>query len=139
MSKRRRCWLLLLAVVSLTFTGLYESVTHVGCGWLRGEAFFEGRPTSWWRRELECWEVHGWGDPRVGIYSRKSIGFVELWERITGMSDHRFFEELKGPSLLRGGNEATPVLRELLHDPSFRVRRFAQIALQIEPEIPRNG
>ena len=138
MWNRRRTWLLLLAVIGLTFAGLYEYVSHVGRGWLRGEAFFEKRPTSFWRQELERWEVHGWGDPRAGIYSRKSTRFVELWERITGKSEHRFFEELNGPSLLRGGDEATPVLRELLADPSSRVRRFAQIALQIEPEAPGN-
>lgn len=27
--------------------------TRVTWGWLRGEAFYEGRPTSYWRGELE--------------------------------------------------------------------------------------
>src|SRR5260221_8805499 len=57
MWKRRRTWLLLLAVVGLTLAGLYESVTHVGRGWLRGEAFFQARPTSYWRIGIDEWVV----------------------------------------------------------------------------------
>src|SRR5262245_10995848 len=30
--------------------------TRVIWGWLRGEAFYEGRPTSWWRSEIGQWK-----------------------------------------------------------------------------------
>src|SRR5438309_2067627 len=54
--KRRLCWLLLLLTLGgAVVAGLYESATHVGRGWLNGEAFFEGRPTSYWRGRLDEW------------------------------------------------------------------------------------
>jgi hypothetical protein len=33
-------------LIGLTLAGLYEYATRVGRGWLCGEAFFDGRPTS---------------------------------------------------------------------------------------------
>jgi hypothetical protein len=52
-------WLrrLLIAVllIALTCGVLYEMATHVGRGWLRGEAFYEGRPTSYWRARCDEW------------------------------------------------------------------------------------
>ncbi|MBI2805970.1 MAG: hypothetical protein HYX68_13400 [Planctomycetes bacterium] len=47
--------MLLAAVVLLTLGILYECATHVGRGWLRGEAFFDGRPTSYWRLRCDEW------------------------------------------------------------------------------------
>jgi hypothetical protein len=44
-----------VALVGLTLGVLYEVATHVGRGWLRGEAFFEGRPTSYWASRCDEW------------------------------------------------------------------------------------
>jgi hypothetical protein len=33
----------------------YEASTHVIRGWLRGEAFYDGRPTSYWRPKCDEW------------------------------------------------------------------------------------
>jgi hypothetical protein len=56
MTKRRliRWSLLLLAVTA--FAAWLDS-TRVVWGWLRGEAFYEGRPTSYWERILANWDV----------------------------------------------------------------------------------
>jgi hypothetical protein len=54
--RKRRVWLSLLgfvALVGLSSASLYEYTTHVGRGWLRGEAFYEGRPTSYWRHAIK--------------------------------------------------------------------------------------
>lgn len=42
----------LLTLVAGVF---YEMATHVGRGWLRGEAFYADRPTSYWRSAAESW------------------------------------------------------------------------------------
>jgi hypothetical protein len=51
---RRRTCLLLSALIGLLLTAAFEP-TYCVRGWLRGEAFFEGRPTSYWRSEIDQW------------------------------------------------------------------------------------
>jgi hypothetical protein len=55
MKKWLRRILIAAALVGLTFGVLYECATHVGRGWLFGEAFYEGRPTSYWRSRIDRW------------------------------------------------------------------------------------
>src|SRR5262249_23552783 len=51
MTKRRLLrWSLLLVI--LAAFAVWLEPTRVVWGRLRGEAFYQGRPTSWWRREL---------------------------------------------------------------------------------------
>src|SRR5262245_47629435 len=49
--KKRRVYYLLLLIILAAFAVWLEP-TRIVWGWLRGEAFYQGRPTSWWRREL---------------------------------------------------------------------------------------
>ena len=52
----RRRYLALSALALLVATAaLVESVTRAGRGWWRGEAFYRGRPTSYWAQELPRW------------------------------------------------------------------------------------
>jgi hypothetical protein len=51
----RRIALIVGLLIALTLGGLYEASTYVVRGWLRGEAFFEGRPTSYWRGRCDEW------------------------------------------------------------------------------------
>jgi hypothetical protein len=32
-----------------------ETSTHILSGWWRGEAFYRGRPTSFWSKEMRHW------------------------------------------------------------------------------------
>jgi hypothetical protein len=48
MWKRRRTWILLVALTSVALAVYFEP-SHCVRGWLWGEAFFDGRPTSYWR------------------------------------------------------------------------------------------
>src|SRR5262245_26768287 len=51
MTKRRLLrWSLLLVI--LAAVAVWLEPTRVVWDWLRGEAFYQGRPTSWWRSEL---------------------------------------------------------------------------------------
>ena len=54
--RRRRLWSAALALVVAT-AALVESVTYAGRGWWRGEAFYRGRPTSYWAQELPRWKL----------------------------------------------------------------------------------
>ena len=46
-------WLLILVI--LTAFAVWLEPTRVVWGWLRREAFYDGRPTSYWASELERW------------------------------------------------------------------------------------
>jgi hypothetical protein len=52
---RKRTLLLGGVAVVLAAAALFDFTTHVGRGWWRGEAFYQGRPASWWSVELEAW------------------------------------------------------------------------------------
>ena len=41
-----------IVAIGLAYVGLDEYATHIGRGCLRGEAFYEGQPTSFWRSEI---------------------------------------------------------------------------------------
>src|SRR5205814_525263 len=50
--RRRRTYALLFALIGVAAAGYFEP-THCVRGWLWGEAFFDGRPTSYWRGVIE--------------------------------------------------------------------------------------
>ncbi len=91
MKRWARRLLIATLFVGLTLASLYECATHVGRGWLRGEAFYEGRPTSYWRSRIDNWvarhdspkeaeESLNWLRPRVldGIELSWSPGAEEV-------------------------------------------------------------
>jgi len=65
MWKRCRYWFLLAALIGVAFAVYFEPTRCVR-GWLWGEAFFDGRPTSYWRNVIEA-DIRGpdpWDDGR---------------------------------------------------------------------------
>jgi hypothetical protein len=152
MKKWLRRTLIAAVLVGLTLGVLYECATHVGRGWLFGEEFYEGRPTSWWRRELAQWEIVDVTPagifvdgkiqpfaPSVFIYQRDRT----WWDRLR-QGDWSFWQDrpgridftnnsFSGPPIVNGQAEAEPVLRALLDDPSPRVRRMVRLGLKMEP------
>jgi hypothetical protein len=143
MCKRRRIWLLSLAALCAVALAVYFEPSHCVRGWLWGEAFFDGRPTSYWRAELQCydtWIAQAWPliDPPppallVRVYSREPGRLVLLRESWTGNKGTR---HVSAPPLLNDDPLAIPVLQELLADPSPKIRLFAQVGLGKDPEIP---
>ena len=73
-----RKWLRRVVIVVvpglLILAGLYEAATHVGRSWLSGEAFYEGRPTSWWRGRIDEW-MERFDSADDGV---RSIGLVAV-------------------------------------------------------------
>jgi hypothetical protein len=130
MWKRRRIWFALLVVVILTVAGLYESITHVGRGWLRGEAFYQGRPTSYWAEEIQQWEFQP-GSVREQI---RTDYFYESYERRPGLPywAYKFIprSQPQWPRLFDGDPNGADVLRELLQHSNDDVRDWARRALE---------
>jgi hypothetical protein len=125
MWKRRRLWFLFLGVAGLTFGVLYESATHVGRGWLRGEAFFDGRPTSYWAAELAQWEIveiGGGGGRHWPVYGRRSP-----WPK--WLERYMPIQKAEWPALLDGDADASSVLHALCNHPSRHVQFLASSGL----------
>lgn len=148
--------LIVLGVIemSLLLTAIYFDPSYSVRGRLHGEAFFEGKSTSWWRQELDRWDVktkkfrlRGGRDWCASerpvyfrVYSRESSWFERQWQRWAPARERadaalvqEWLESSNGPRLLRGNAEARAVLTELLDDDSPKIRLFARIGLGIEP------
>src|SRR5687768_14411778 len=131
MTKRRLIrWSLILAV--LAAFAIWLEPTRVVWGWLRGEAFYQGRPTCYWRTELDRWSASGqW------FIVKRGPGYVETGQkcmRAPSLVD-RFmqnFVELGDPTwpaLLDADPRARSVLEALLNDSNQRVSNWARFGL----------
>jgi hypothetical protein len=151
----RRWPLLLLATLeaALVLGVIYFEPTYCVRGRLWGEAFFEGKPTSFWREELERSDVRihvvhrlrndwcGSMPPRrFRVYSREATWFERQREHWLPVADEERFmhlgEAFHGPKLIQGDASAVPVLEALLDDPSPKVCMFARIGLKLEVVLP---
>ena len=56
--KRKSLILFAFVEALLVLAAIYFEPTYGVRGQLRGEAFFDGRPTSWWRRDMQHWKVN---------------------------------------------------------------------------------
>jgi hypothetical protein len=93
MIKRRLIRWSLILVVLAAFV-VWQEPTRVVWGWVRGEAFYDGRPTSWWAEELNRWTVsesfverEGGGCDLVSTYSRSewpARTFLQTMLRLSG-------------------------------------------------------
>jgi hypothetical protein len=149
-------WLrfLVCAVEGLIVLGVtYFEPTCCVRGTLWGEAFFEGKPTTYWRGELDHWEVyshqlfmyslvdHPLRQPvrqpvRYVIFARQKSLLEMQREKWFPADPSRRSGSLIGPSIINEGEEAKGVLQSLVDDPSPRVRLMAQIGLGMNPKIP---
>jgi hypothetical protein len=57
--KRRRLIRLLVLLAVLAALVVWLEPTRIVWGWLRGEAFYQGRPTSYWAERIRPWELAG--------------------------------------------------------------------------------
>src|SRR5262245_41248456 len=79
----RLIWLIEAIVVLIV---IYFEPTYCVRGHLWREAFYEGRPTSYWRAELERWDVNkelgfGWMGYRDTVFRRNATPFERFRER----------------------------------------------------------
>jgi hypothetical protein len=137
MTKRRVIrWSLIL--LTLAAFAVWLEPTRVVWGWLRGEAFYQRRPTSWWRTELNRWwrtELNRWerqlwgGGPNrlpPERWVRHKTGLEAWFDRRMGVADQH---EEAAPDWLRAYPAAEMVLRELANDRLERVKNNARAGL----------
>jgi hypothetical protein len=125
--KRRCLWLCLtLLLVALL---LLPAVHWRVIGWVKGEAFYQGRPTSYWSREAGNLMQIGamvWGSPKASVvipqWQRQPSWIEQYLPTGIGNSSTEF-------ALFKKDEEELPVLIELLHDPSAQVRLVAAQSL----------
>lgn len=134
--------LIAAAGVALTLGILYECATHVGRGWLFGEAFYEGRPTSWWKWRIDQWKsqydsdeaaldaMDHWQLRNVIIYYqsalalraqlRKARAQPDWWQRAKSWIMPKDDRHGEVPKILLRSTEADAVLDQLADDPVYR-------------------
>jgi hypothetical protein len=114
MWKHRRTWLLIAALIGVTLAVYFEP-SHCVRGWLWGETFFDGRPTSYWRSviEAEISETDLVDDGRQPAF----------WESACKKCGIRIERQRSHVLITHPGSDG--VLAELRQDRSPRVRTFA--------------
>ena len=133
------CLAIALIEVAIFLLAVYFEPSYGVRGQLRGEAVFDGRPTSYWQNELSRWT-------RGKIQFRDRCGGIDLITFSRPLTTCECILALRSPfgerplitrpwpRLLHAGAEAEPVLRELLDDPSADVRFAAHLGLGLDPE-----
>lgn len=129
---KRSLWLVVL-LVPLASAAL--EIASCVRAFLSGEAFFNGRPTSYWSRELSHWftlPVSGANQTFTGIWLRWPTRW-EGWCNELGIGEllsHRSAELWQdGFPLSEGDLSAVPVLLQLLPDPDPNIRCIAVLGL----------
>lgn len=146
MLSKKRLWIAIVLVIIL-LSLLFPPVYWRAIGYIRGEAFYKGRPTSYWHIELKEWDE---GPPppswqhdflaRFGITStqaRPSILVQDDWTGELLYSVRRYgnfpYTDLPPPEvlarLLADQEEALPVLVELLKDEDEDVKLWAIVTV----------
>src|SRR5690242_8106067 len=89
MKHRWRLWLLLLLLLLLGGLLLVPQVRWPVYGWLRGEAFYQGMPVSWWAEEIEenydsGHSISSLGVPSLPNWSKRQPPSIwdHFWDRI---------------------------------------------------------
>ena len=131
MTKRwRLClMLLLLLVVGLL---LVPQVRWPAYGWLRGEASYQGMPTTWWAKEIEeSYHYIPFVESEHGVTSEWCVdSSASLWDQWLlrlkpGPTAIPVRDIILGSPLLMGDPEALPVLLALIRGDSVKGRRVA--------------
>ena len=163
MTKRRTIrWSLILAI--LAAFAVWLEPTRVVWGWLRGAAFYQGRPTSWWAEQLRPWKIaDGLAGNFVRLFNEDSKRIRALRGSQDNLEDSKIEEGLFAvqlfaqpssfrawiakwislsdptwPCVLDGDTAAKRVLTELQSNDDPHVRHLARIGVQ-RFETPKQG
>jgi hypothetical protein len=106
---------------------------YIITGWLNGEAFYQGRPTSYWRRDLEnviCLSLTDGRKPLEKILLRERASLPGWLDRIVGIpSKFAGLEIVEDHPLWTGDPEARDVLTQLLEGATDTIREFVEVGL----------
>jgi HEAT repeats len=127
MKRRWRLWLC-LALVFLVWAGLLYPPFHWRLiGWMRGEAFYQGRPTSYWRQKIQQYQ-HSTMEERQASHDH----WMRKVEEFLGLQSNDLlkhpYTELNNPSAV-DNSAAVPVLLQLLQDSDPLIRGTAALEI----------
>src|SRR2546427_10287317 len=108
MSRKKRTWLIIALIAVILPAAVFLDPTFVILGWLRGESFYQGKPTSYWSREMRGWMklsdgwagAVGWAGKSRWIHVKEFFSFRELIS--TGRPFVSVMVEVGEPPLLEG-------------------------------------
>ena len=133
MTKRRFVRWSLIFVIMAAFAVWLEP-TRVVWGWLCGEAFYQGRPTSWWANQIEGLELS------IAEWEDFEDGEMPVFVSFRPKPDDGFLRSLIGrflkpsssdwPKVLDGHVDSGPVLEQLMCSSSDVMREWAAIETQ---------
>ena len=126
MRKRRRL-AIAVSLVALVATFFLPPVYWRVVGWSKGEAFYDGRPTSWWEQEIQA--LYCQGPVTSSWYRVSSLAWYEfiLPERLRTNTVQIF------PPLTKGDPKELDVVLELLRSEDPKVRLLAIVELGCLP------
>lgn len=145
MKKWARRFAMISLVAALAIGVGYETSTHVLRGWLCGDAFYDGRPTSFWRSVIEADLRSG---PRDRLHAYADSSPMNWWqsvkERLTPNAKARSSFDLVCwdlPISIPDAKHAerAAVLQELAADPNERIAGFAVAAPKCTPWTSTDG
>lgn len=113
----------MVLVVALGLAWLVPASRWAMVGLARKESFYQGRPTSYWSKEIKDWNTY-----LLASYSpvRSSPG----WKDLVPSGPHsRNADMREHPAVLEGDPRAIPVLIELLQAEDAGVREWAASTL----------
>src|ERR1043166_149159 len=82
MKRRWKLWLSLLILAGSLFA--LPAVHWRVIGWVRGEAFYQGRPTSYWSMECSQWKhghIHKYGPWPTNPRTQQPVKTIHVWIR----------------------------------------------------------
>jgi hypothetical protein len=140
--KRRRLLLLLLLLLLLGGLLLVPSVRWPIYGWLRGEAFYQGMPASWWKKEIEAnyqpietlGSIALVGSPIWTVDQPLSF-LAQLKEYLVPNTTPASVDLVTASPLLNGNPDALPMLQVLIRNGSAKVRRVAVSGLKMQGPV----
>jgi hypothetical protein len=136
MRRKRLRWLGLLCVLLLAGTILHPAVYWHTYGWVRGESFYQGRPTSYWREEIRAVDQGSFLGGIIRVDPKPSWApeiMRPLWGDVRqGMMDTTLLPAILS---LERDPAAVPVLLELAQDDDDWVKLLAGDFLRaIDPD-----
>ncbi len=135
MKRRKPLWHI-LPLLLLGGCLLHPAIHWRLIGWAKGEAFYQGRPTSYWRAECERWGggITWHWNITLGYWHRVPSEWEKLLEGVSGSPSAT---TTKMP-LVQGDPESVPVLMELLAS-SAKARLIAMEGLGLVGPLARDA
>jgi hypothetical protein len=130
---KKRPIIICLVVLVLGSVLFWLQSNYIITGWLNGEAFYQGRPTSYWRRDLEnviCLSLTDGRRPLEKIFLRESASLRGWLDRmVENPSKFAGLEIVEDHPLWTGDPESRDVLTQLLEGATDTIREFAEVGL----------